>query len=251
MNSLSAQHPPVTLTDCNAVIADALRKHRRNIFIKAAVGISGALITPVLVGLVAMLMMFYIVIWIIVVGSADVALHIGAAIFAVWVLFYAGLMVVAWKQEWVARNFFYQSSQRCPPPALFPQGIPTPIYYISLGMDLLQDDVPPHWLLRVACFWADILVKASLQWKIYRFAARQDHLLAARIIFAIAQAPGASIEVDPLLDQPMTKPQLHAALCVLLILDLAAVNTDWSKVWLNRVVREELGLPPEPEKKRK
>jgi hypothetical protein len=251
VNSLPAQHPPITLPACQIVIHNALRKNRRNILIKAVVGISGALITPILISAVATLMMFYIVIWIIVVGSADVALRIGAGIFAVWVLFYLGLMVVAWKREWVTRNFFYQSSERRPPTDIFPRSIPGPIYYIPLGMDLLQDDVPPHWLVRIPCFWADILVKARLQWKVYRFAANEDHVSAAQIILAIAQAPGASIDVDPLMNHGMTKPQIHAALCTLMILDLAALNTDWSKVWLNRAVREQLGLPPDHGKNRK
>ncbi len=232
------------------MIADAVRKNRRNILIKGVIGTVGAFLTPMLAGAVAILMMFYIVIWIIVVGSAAVAVHIGAAIFVVWVLFYMGLMVAAWKHEWVARNFFYQSSERRPPADLFPRDMAGPVFYIPLGMDLLQDDVPPHWLLRIACFWAYILVKATLQWKVFRFAANADHVSAARIMLAIANASGSSIEVDPLLNNGMTKPQLHSALCTLMILDLAALNTDWSKVWLNRPVREQLGLPPEPGKRR-
>ena len=251
MNSISPQTPGITLPACTAIIADALRTHRRNILIKAAVGLTGALLTPVLVGAVATLMMFYIVIWIIVVGSASVAIHIGLAIFAVWVLLYGGLMIVAWKREWTTRCFFYQSSERRPPIDLFPSTIKAPRFYIPLGMDLLQDDIPPHWLIRIACFWADIMVKARLQWSVYRFAAQADSVPAAEIILAIGQAPGASIEVDPLINQRITKEQLHAAICVLMILDIAALNTDWSKIWLNRAVREKLGLNPEPGKTRK
>ena len=249
VNSIGPKTPGVALLACNAIIIEALRTHRRNILIKAAVGLSGALLTPVLVGAVATLMMFYIVIWIIVVGSASVAIHIGLAIFAVWVLFYGGLMIVAWKREWTTRIFFYQSSERRPPVDLFPLTVKSPRFYIPLGMDLLQEDIPPHWVIRIACYWADIMVKARLQWDVYRFAAQADRVPAAEIILAISQATGASIQVDPLINDRMTHEQLHAAICVLIILDIAALNTDWSKIWLNRAVREKLGLNPEPGKK--
>jgi len=46
-------------------------------------------------------------------------------------------------------------------------------------------------------------------------------------------------------------PILVGAVATLMILDLAALNTDWSKVWLNRAVREQLGLPPDHGKNRK
>jgi energy-coupling factor transporter transmembrane protein EcfT len=231
---------------CRALILEARHRHRRNILIKAALGIAGTIITPLIAGAVATLMMFYIVIWLIVVGSAGVALHIGLIVFGIWVLFYIGLMVTAWKRERSARSFYYKTSERRPPNDLFPPAIIGPPYYIALGMDLLADDVPPHWMIRIPCFWAEIMVKAFLQWKVYRYAAAADIAPAAEIILRLAKAPGASIEVDPLVDEHLSKPMLHSALCVLMILDIAALNTDWSKVWLNSGVREELGLEANP-----
>jgi hypothetical protein len=243
VNNTPAESLILTLPVCRDLIHAALRKHRRYIVLKAGFGILGLLLTPILAGLVAMLIAFYIVIWIIVVATLNAAVEILLIVFGIWVLFYIVLMVIAWERERTLRRFFYESIERRPPPDLFPPRR-EPLYYIQLGADLMQDDIPPPWLIRIPCYWADVLIKALLQSKVYHFAAKADHLPAAAALRQIAGAPEASLEVDALLPEMRSKESLHSALCVLLILDLAELNTNWSKVWLNRGVREQLGLEP-------
>ncbi|MGC9260778.1 MAG: hypothetical protein ACP5I8_11990 [Phycisphaerae bacterium] len=231
----------ITLPVCRDLIHVALRRQRRHIFIKAGVGILGIFLTPILGGVVAMLMAFYIVIWIIVVATLNVAVEILLLVFGLWVLFYIVLMMLAWQRERTLRRFFYQSIERRPPPDLFPP-LREPPYYIPLGPDLLEDDVPAPWLIRIPCFWTNIVIKALLQWQVWHFAATVDLLPAAVAIRQIAGAPEASLAVEALRSELRSNESLHSALCVLLILDLAELNTNWSRVWLNRSVREQLGL---------
>ena len=105
----------------------------------------------------------------------------------------------------------------------------------------MHDDVPPHWLIRLPSIWAGLLVRVWLQWQVYRYVKKADAGTAALFLLELARA-GESVNTDKLSADQWPHPRLHVALSVLFILDLAAINTNWSKVWLHHTTMDQLGL---------
>ncbi len=240
MNTPSHPARSIDYVTCMALIHKALRRQRGLILLQAAGGVIGMVLTPVLLGLLALTMMFYIAIWVML--SQDVAAeHWGLAIFLVFVVIYVGLFLLAWKREKAIRIYYYQSNQKKPPEEYCPPGTTTPIYYIPLGTDLMNDDVPPHWLIRLPSIWASLLVRVWLQWQVYRYVQKADAGTAALLLLELARA-GESVNMDKLSATQWPHSRLHVALSVLFILDLAAINTNWSKVWLHHTTMDQLGL---------
>ena len=240
MNTPSHPTGSIDYVACLALVHKALRRQRGLILLQAAGGVIGTVLTPVLLGLIALLMMFYIVILVLL--NKDVAAeHMGVTAFFVFLLIYAVLFFFAWKREKTIRSYYYKSSQKKPPEEFCPPGTTVPLYYIPLGSDLMHDDVPPHWLIRLPSIWAGLLVRVWLQWQVYRYVKKADAGTAALFLLELARA-GESVNTDKLSADQWPHPRLHVALSVLFILDLAAINTNWSKVWLHHTTMDQLGL---------
>ncbi len=240
MNTAGCPDRPIDYLTCIALVRKALRRQRGLILLQAAGAVVGLLLTPVLLGLLALIMMFYLVFLVLLAGDTA-AEHLAVAAFILFLLIYAGLVMFAWKREKAIRSFYYQSSQKRPPEGFCLPGTAAPLYYIPLGTDLMNDDVPPHWLIRLPSIWAGILVRVWLQWQIYNYVKTADTTAAAQLLEDLARA-GGSINLDKLSNEKWPRPRLHAALSILFILDLAAVSTNWSKVWLHGSTMEQLGI---------
>lgn len=240
MNTLG--HPAHSLDRraCLALVQRALRRQRGLILLQGLGAVIGMVLTPVLLGLLALIMMFYLVFLVLLSGDV-VAEHLGLLAFLLFVLIYSGLVFVAWKRETAIRRYYYQSSQKRPPAGFCPPGTAAPLYYIPLGTDLMNDDVPPHWLIRVPSIWAGLLVRVWLQWQVYRYVKNADTDTAAQLLLELARA-GESVNMEKLTADQWPRPRLHVALSVLFILDLAAINTTWSKVWLHGTTLDQLGV---------
>ena len=240
MNTAGVPGPPLDYLACKALVRKALRRQRGLILLQALGGVLGLVLTPVLLGLLALIMMFYLVFLVLLAGDVA-AEHLGLAAFLLFVLIYFGLVLVAWRRERTIRSYYYQSSQKRPPDGFCPPGTASPPYYIPLGTDLMHDDVPPHWLIRLPSIWAGLLVRLWLQWQVYQYVKNADAGTAAQLLLELAHA-GGSMTMEKLSTDQWPRPRLHMALCVLFILDLVAVNTAWSKVWLHGTTLDQLGL---------
>jgi hypothetical protein len=198
----------------------------------------GAMITPILLVIVLTLLLFYMVIFIIISAPHDVY-KIGISLAAAILVFYLLLFVISLRREWRIRRHFLALSEKRPPPDFPPAGAHGPPFYVSLTPDFYDDDVPPPWLLRLPSFWASMLVKDFLQWRVYRSVRGVDRKRAAQIVRKLSTDRRTPL-IEDLCNQGESPASIFLPLCYLLAMDVISINSDWTKAWLNDHVR----VPP-------
>ncbi len=218
------------------------RGHGWRIAAALAAELIGAIITPVLLVIVLTLLLFYMVIFIIISAPRD-AYKIGISLAAAILVLYLLLFVISLHREWRIRRHFLALSEKRPPPDFLPPGAHGLPFYVSLTPDLYDDDVPPPWLLRLPSFWASMLVKDFLQWRVYRSVRGADRKRAAQIVRKLSTDRRTPL-IEELCHNGESPASIFSPLCYLLTMDVISINSDWTKAWLNDYVR--VRLPPAP-----
>ncbi|MCL5769779.1 MAG: hypothetical protein M1588_00455 [Planctomycetes bacterium] len=226
-----------------------LRRHERRQFgritLALVLGSIGAVLSPLLLVVVAALFLFYFVMEAILLSTVGsvYAIVTGLTI-GLTVLYFVGL-VISLRKEWVTHRHFLGLSEKRPPEGMRPPAITGPEFYISLSPDLIEDDVPPSWALRLPTFWASILIKAWMDRSIYYAVTSADRYQAAHILWKLAgEAYPPSLEELGFPKDSM--PKIFLPLCYLLVLDIINLNELWTKAWVNEYFRPRLPRPPQP-----
>ncbi|HTV48544.1 MAG TPA: hypothetical protein VMG59_08870 [Phycisphaerae bacterium] len=203
-----------------------------------------ALILPLMIITLLICCSAYFLIFVAVLFKFSVAEHIIIILSGILVLIYLILLAISFRNEWELRWVFFSNSEHRPPKDWLTGTVHGPLFYTSLGIDLLDDDVPPPLLLRFVSFPAVLMVKFLIQWKIFRSLKRVDSGRCAPLLQKAISAGGSS-KIKDLHESGQPVSTLHDPVSYLLVLDILSVNELWTSVWLSATYREKL-MPHAP-----
>ncbi|HMD53570.1 MAG TPA: hypothetical protein VKJ65_03350 [Phycisphaerae bacterium] len=224
-------------------LAEFIARRRQHwgirLILSGLVALLGALVLPIVLISLAIFSLFYLIILVSVVFKFEVAERCILVLSGVLALLYFVFLFISFRSEWEMRWIFFSNSERRPPKEWLTGTQTGPLFYTSLGIDLLDDDVPPPLFLRITRGPAIALAKFLIQWKIYRSLRQIDYRQCAPILKKIISTGGTG-KIKDLHDPDQPDSSLHDPISYLLVLDILSVNELWTSAWVSATYRDKL-----------
>jgi len=219
----------------------ARRRQRWGIrlILSGLIALLGALILPIVLITLAILSLFYLIILVSVIFKFEVAERCILVLSGILALLYFIFLFISFRSEWELRWIFFSNSERRPPKEWLTGAQSGPLFYTSLGIDLLDDDVPPPLFLRITRGPATALAKFLIQWKIYRSLRGLNFSQSAGILKKIIST-GGTCKIKDLHNPDQPVSSLHDPISYLLVLDILSVNELWTSAWVSATYRDRL-----------